>query len=129
MKNLMKIALIAALPVIAACASIVKGTTQSVNVITPNVQGAKCVITEGNGFAHNVVTPAVITLEKSKKSITVSCKKEGYHDVHQVIESDFEAMTAGNLIAGGIIGAGIDAATGAMNKYPNSIQIFMNKKQ
>jgi hypothetical protein len=31
----------------------------------------------------------------------------------------------GNIIAGGIIGVGVDAATGAMNEYPKSIEVPM----
>jgi hypothetical protein len=31
----------------------------------------------------------------------------------------------GNLVFGGIIGLGVDAATGAMNKYPATFQVPM----
>jgi hypothetical protein len=35
-------------------------------------------------------------------------------------------MTAGNLLLGGVIGVGVDAATGAMNKYSNTNQVIMS---
>ena len=34
-------------------------------------------------------------------------------------------MNAGNLLVGGIIGIGVDAATGAMWKYPSSVNVGM----
>jgi hypothetical protein len=36
-----------------------------------------------------------------------------------------EGMTAGNIILGGVIGLGVDAASGAMNKYTPEIQVIM----
>ena len=35
-----------------------------------------------------------------------------------IIPSGTEAMSAGNVVFGGMIGLGIDAVSGAMNKYP-----------
>jgi hypothetical protein len=34
-------------------------------------------------------------------------------------------MTAGNIIAGGVVGLGIDAASGAMNKYNDQTDVAM----
>jgi hypothetical protein len=39
--------------------------------------------------------------------------------------SNFEGWTVGNLLLGGIIGLGVDAATGAINEYPHAFQIAM----
>jgi len=36
-------------------------------------------------------------------------------------------MAAGNLIFGGVIGAAIDAGTGAAYDYPSLIQLIMGK--
>jgi len=35
-------------------------------------------------------------------------------------------MTAGNVVFGGVIGLGIDAASGAMNKYQPRVEIAMS---
>ena len=35
-------------------------------------------------------------------------------------------MTAGNVVFGGVIGLGIDAASGAMNKYQPGVEIAMS---
>jgi len=34
-------------------------------------------------------------------------------------------MAAGNVVFGGIIGLGVDAATGAMNKYADQVTVAM----
>jgi hypothetical protein len=38
-------------------------------------------------------------------------------------------MTAGNVVFGGIIGLGVDAASGAMNKYPDIVTVAMTPDQ
>jgi hypothetical protein len=58
-------------------------------------------------------------------NIAVRCSKECFQDGTGVVVSSMEAMTAGNLLVGGIIGLGVDAASGAMNKYSPETGIFM----
>ena len=113
--------------IITGCASITKGTTQSVVVNTPNVSGAICTLSSNSVGSRTVVTPAVTSLEKGKDAIQVRCRKECYEDGVGVIPSNFEGMTAGNILVGGIIGLGVDAATGAMNQYPSEVSIHMAK--
>jgi hypothetical protein len=43
-----------------------------------------------------------------------------------VLASETEIMTAGNVVFGGVIGLGIDAASGAMNKYQPGVEIAMS---
>jgi hypothetical protein len=114
---------------LAACASITKGTTQIVAVNTPGVAGVTCTLTSPAIGSQVVVTPGTVMLEKSKESVAVSCKKECYVDGGGVIASNMEAMTAGNIILGGVIGLGVDAASGAMNKYTPEIQVVMTPIQ
>ena len=42
-----------------------------------------------------------------------------------IIPSGTEAMSAGNVVFGGMIGLGIDAVSGAMNKYPDLVTVAM----
>lgn len=110
---------------LSACATITKGTTQTVAIQTPGAPGASCtLVSEGIG-TKTVTTPATIVLDKSQHSIAVSCKKECFQDGTGIISSSTEGMAAGNIIAGGVLGLGIDAATGAMNKYNPDTQIGM----
>lgn len=107
------------------CATITKGTTQVVTVDTPGAPGAICMLTSSAFGTKQIVTPASISLDKSKESISVRCTKSCYNDGVGVIASGTEEMAAGNIIAGGLIGLGVDAASGAMNKYNAQNQITM----
>lgn len=115
----------AALTGLPGCATIVKGTTQKIAVNTPGVTGATCELSSSAIGKKIVKTPATITLEKSSQAIAVRCKKACYQDGTGIISSNTEAMAAGNIVAGGIIGLGIDAASGAMNKYNTRNDITM----
>lgn len=122
-----RIYLIVILFAIHGCASITKGTTQNVVVNTPNVKGAICTLSSNSIGSRVVTTPAITNLEKGKDAIQVRCSKECYDDGVAIIPSNFEGMTAGNILLGGIVGFGIDAATGAMNQYPSEVSIHMAK--
>jgi hypothetical protein len=117
--------LAAAAAMIAGCATITKGTTQAIAVNTPGAPGAECTPSSGAIGSRVVTTPATLTVEKSQEAITVHCRKECYHDGSAVIASNMETMTAGNLVLGGVIGLGVDAASGAMNKYASQTDVLM----
>jgi hypothetical protein len=114
-----------ALSLLVGCATITKGTTQAVTVNTPGVPGAQCTLVSSAVGNKVIQTPATIVLEKGQDGVAVNCKKECFTDGVGIISSNVEAMAAGNIIAGGVIGLGIDAASGAMNKYNTDNQIVM----
>ena len=118
------IALIAAVAG-SGCATIVKGTTQQVAINTPGVPGASCTLVSSAIGTKVVATPATLVLDKSQDSIAVTCKKECFQDGVGIISSNTESMTAGNILVGGPIGLGVDAVSGAMNKYNSDNQIAM----
>src|SRR4051812_10109461 len=107
------------------CASIVEGTDQSVTVQT-SPSGASCEL-KRDGTVIGVVnpTPGTITVDKSKNDIAVICKKDGYQDGSGAFSSEFQGMTFGNLLFGGIIGVAVDASSGAMHEYPASVTVVM----
>jgi len=111
--------------VVTGCATIVKGTTQVVAIETPGAPGANCELSSPGIGARTVVTPATIELDKSQHNIAVTCRKACFQDGVAMIPSYTEGMAAGNVIAGGVIGLGVDAATGAMNKYADRTSVTM----
>ncbi len=125
MKVLGVVAAAASAALVGACASITKGTDQQVSVDTPGAAGATCTLTSEGIGTRTLSTPAVIKLDKSQHNIAVTCKKECYQDGVGVISSTTEAMTAGNVLVGGVVGLAVDAASGAMNKYNETNQIAM----
>src|SRR5215467_12720978 len=92
---------------LSGCATITRGTTQTVSITTPGVPDASCTLTSSTVGTKVVTTPATITLEKGRESVAVHCTKQCYTDGTGVIASDFEAMTMGNIILGGVIGVGV----------------------
>jgi hypothetical protein len=109
---------------LAGCASIVNGTTETVAVTTPPAEGAKCVLKSSEG-TYYVTTPGNALVHKTKNDLNVECDKDGFQHASLKVPAKFGAMTAGNVIAGGIIGIGVDAATGANYSYPTAISVPM----
>ena len=110
---------------LAACSTIVKGTDQQVSVATPGVQGAMCELSSPGIGTRAVQTPANIVLPKSRHNVAVRCVAQCYGDGVGTLASHTEIMTAGNVLFGGIIGLGVDAASGAMNTYDPSVEVIM----
>ncbi len=115
-----------------ACSTIVNGSDQAIKFASKDtngveVEGADCSLTGGSKFAvdERFKTPAVITVPRSKKPLELVCNKPGYRTAKKTIVSEYEVATAGNIFAGGFIGAGVDAATGALYKYPDVITVKM----
>lgn len=110
---------------IAGCATLTKGTEQAVSLDTPGVVGATCTLTSSAIASQTVQTPATVKLEKSQQNVSVVCRKECYNDAVSIIPSHTEEMAAGNILVGGVVGLGIDAASGAMNKYDDINKVSM----
>jgi hypothetical protein len=108
-----------------ACSTIVKGTEQQVSVNTPGVPGAMCQLSSPAIGMRTVQTPANIVLPKSRHNVAVSCRAQCYGPGVGTLASHTEVMTAGNVLFGGFIGLGVDAASGAMNKYDPGVEVMM----
>jgi hypothetical protein len=113
---------------LSGCATIIKGSSQSITITSSPVSGANCLLTSKEG-SWPVVTPGVVKVDKTKEDILVRCTKDGYQEALATIPSDFQGWTLGNILLGGIIGVGVDAATGAMNEYPHAFNVPMNPAQ
>jgi hypothetical protein len=110
---------------VASCATITRGTTQTVAINTPGVPGAVCTLISPSVGTQTVTTPGVLTLAKGSSAVSIRCSKECYSDGTGVLASNMDGMTAGNVVVGGVIGLGVDAATGAMNQYAPQADIVM----
>lgn len=126
----MKLKLIAAIAAsvsLSACSTIINGSNQLVAFNTGEVVGANCVASGGSDYAVNekFTTPAEVKIPRSKKKLDVTCDKAGYQTGTKSVHGKVEGSTAGNIIAGGGIGLGVDALTGAIYKYPDTVVIDM----
>ena len=109
---------------LAGCATFVEGSRQNIAISTPPTQSAYCVLTRPGG-RWSVTTPGVVRIDKSMDDLTIHCSRPGFQDANGTIPSEIEGWTLGNL-AFGAVPAGIDAATGAMFRYPDAFEMPMS---
>lgn len=107
---------------VTGCATITRGTTTGF-AITTTPTGAE--VTMSNGLS--CTTPCAMKV-KRRPGFAVTIEKEGYKTVITNVISQISgaggAAMAGNILLGGIIGAGVDGSTGAMNELnPNPLHI------
>lgn len=123
---------IAAMSSLTGCASIVSGTSQVVSVETlhtsGNVAGATCKLENDKGVYY-VTTPGTVTVHRAYGDMNVKCEKTGFDPGLATIKSSTKGMMAGNIVFGGFIGAGVDAASGAAYDYPALFQVMMGQQQ
>jgi hypothetical protein len=103
------------------CATLTKGGSQTLTVDT-DPSGAQCALTrDAKPLAVVNPTPGSVSVEKAKGTIAIACTKQGYIDATGDLASEFQAMTLGNILFGGIVGVVVDAASGAMHEYPAAV--------
>lgn len=107
---------------LSGCATIVDGSTQSVSISTAPVQGAACTLTNSEGTWY-VTSPGNAVVHKTKNDLRVTCKKDGFQEGSQVAVSKFGGATFGNIVAGGGVGALVDAASGANYYYDSPLVV------
>ena len=124
MKTLRVCALIILGFALSGCATIIKGTTQSISVATPPIVGASCELknTEGTWY---ITTPGSVVVHKTKNDLVVTCTKDGFQNATVTIPARFNGVTAGNILLGGLVGIGVDAASGANYGYAEKTDIPM----
>ncbi len=111
------------------CATIISGTSEEVMVNT-NPAGAHCTIQrQGATIASIAQTPASANIPKTKYDITVICDKDGYQQASFIDHSGVQSATFGNIVAGGLIGWGIDSASGADNHYDSPVNLTLVPNQ
>jgi hypothetical protein len=120
-----KICLIALLPIITSCSTIIEGRSQQV-MINTNPSGADCdIFRNGDKIASVNDTPGSTYIEKTKYDIKIECDKDGYETATYMNHSGTAGATWGNIVAGGGIGWAVDSATGSDNKYESPMNITL----
>jgi len=104
--------------IVAGCATIIQGTSQSISV-NSNPSGAKIIVM---GMERGT-TPAVIKVDRSDSNIIVRIVKDGYEPVEVMLTRSVSGWIFGNIVFGGLLGLVVDFATGgAYNVSPEFIQ-------
>lgn len=101
---------------LSGCATVVQGTTENLHVATVPDTQADCVLRNREG-QWRTTTPGTVKVKRSKSALHVECDAPGYGRGTATAEAHFNDVTFGNVVAGGLIGVGVDAATGANESY------------
>jgi hypothetical protein len=118
------LALTASLIALSGCATITRGTHEAL-VVESEPSGAQ--VRLSNGFTGT--TPTSFKIPR-KGEFVVTISKEGYEtaniNVTTQIAGAGAAGMAGNVLVGGIIGAGVDAWSGGMLEHkPNPVKVTL----
>lgn len=110
---------------LSGCASVLTGDSQDMRVTTYCGQQtipASCVASNSKG-SWPFFSPANIVVQKDRYSLTISCKSPYFAQGVAHVPSTPNPMVAGNLVFGGLIGAGVDMVTGAGFAYNSVVNI------
>ena len=126
----MKILMMAAAGLLlTGCATVTRGTNDTWTV---NTTPAGAAVKTSNQFACDA-TPCTFKMPR-KSEFDVTLTKTGYkewkgHVTHRVSGAGGAGM-AGNVLVGGIIGAGVDASSGAMlDLTPNPLSVTLEQEE
>lgn len=110
---------------LSACGTITRGTTDQVQILSdPSDAEVR------TSLGHSCRTPCSLTISR-KDEFVVTFSKDGYEprQVPVIIEISGAggAAFAGNILLGGVVGMGADAATGAAyNHTPNPVSVTLD---
>jgi hypothetical protein len=112
--------------ILSACATIVEGTDQSI-MVNLSPENATCKVTrEGTQLASISGDNKFINISKSKNDLIIECEAPNHYDEIIPLESSASGW--------GVVGCFLidlcitDYSTGALNKYPESINITLAPK-
>lgn len=104
------------------CASMTIGQNQTLSVETSPDIDASCELSNDKGKWFVTSTPGSVVVNRSYEDLIVVCKK-GKKTGNTTISSHTKGMMYGNILAGGLIGAAVDAGAGAAYDYPSVIML------
>ncbi|MDB5365934.1 MAG: putative rane-associated protein [Rhodospirillales bacterium] len=112
--------LLACVPLLAGCATIWEGTSQTVQVTTTPVDGARCDLTNGSGNWTVPSTPGSVVIRKNDDELVVECRTADGRRGGAVVPAAINGIVFANIAIGGVIGMGVDFATRAAWVYPQA---------
>jgi hypothetical protein len=113
------------------CATITTGTDQGIRVVTErDIVGASCTLVDSEGNRSFIPrTPGTTYITRGNAPLIITCKKTGYKTTTLEIGESLAGATLGNVILGGGIGIIFDASSGAAQRYPDNVVIWMEPEE
>ena len=111
MKKVLLIAILSSF-LLSGCSTIMNGTSHSLTV-NSSVQHAKVYVNE----IYKGETPISLDLPTDEKTYTIKIEADGYIPYIEVLQRKASGQVWGNIFLGGLIGLGVDMATGGLYVY------------
>lgn len=111
--------------VVSGCATVTTSSRQTFSVTT-QPPGASCKILRDATLVGVVdPTPGTVQIGKGSAGLSIACGKAGYLPASAEAAAQFQGMTFGNVLLGGLVGLAVDSASGAMFFYPDSVRVVL----
>ena len=115
---LQAVLMVATAAVVQGCATLIKGSSQSIPVSSD--PPAADILLDGKLVGQ---TPRTLALKRDSNYL-ITIQKTGFEQQSVPVVKDIGGAVWGNVLAGGLIGWGVDAATGAQyNLLPASVSV------
>ena len=92
------------------------------------VADASCKLENDKGTWY-ATSPGTAVVRRSYNDLNVRCEKSGHEPGVTAAKSSTKAMAFGNILFGGIIGAAVDAGSGAAYDYPSIIAVELGRNR
>lgn len=121
------VGIVALAAALGGCASVTRGTTENISIASTPA-GAEATIS-GLDVPTACITPCAI-VAKRNADISISFAKPGFETEVVTLTKEVPATGAagfaGNIVAGGLVGMGVDAVTGAAQDHkPNPVIVTL----
>lgn len=119
------------LTILTGCASVTHGTTQNVKfeTLSPEgkvIDGARCRVSNDRNDAV-VRSGQTLPVRRSGENLSIECTQAGLPPARGQAISRANVGMVGNVMIGGVVGAVIDAGTGAGFNYPSWIRLMFGE--
>ncbi len=112
--------------VVSGCAFALSGPSQTIEIETPGVDGVKCTLIDAVDAARHLdASPGQVTMPSGDGPFTISCGKQGFQAASAVFDEHLNPEFFLNILIGGVPGFYIDTFSGAAQKYPGKIVVWL----
>lgn len=108
---------------LAGCASVTRGDQQRLRVETvcgSRAVPAQCTASNDRG-RWQFRAPADLVVTRDSSALQIACASPYFGSQTLQVPSGLNMAVAGNVLAGGLVGVGVDVVTGAGLSYPQQV--------
>gem|GEM_PF-1496175 len=119
-------ALVSTALALGACASIVSGSDQEIEIVTYGVDTASCEVVDRRGITYQIPsTPGIVRVGRNEGPLEVACRKEGYQTAETTVYETLNPWVFGNILIGGFIGLAIDLFGDSYQSYDGDVALTL----